>query len=80
MKKAALLAVLVALLFLPLGIPGCAYQGDFDGDIRYFYDEAHNVSIWLFYTRGQFAAMSVLPGAQVKSPQLPTRITTREKP
>ena len=41
--------------------------------IQYFYDETHDVSIWLI-SYGSGRAITVLPGSQVESPQRPAEI------
>lgn len=66
----------VALLLVILGLSAlavsCASPVE-KQEIRYFYDEAHNVSIWLVGTTTG-VAISVLPGSQVKNPQRPAEI------
>ena len=63
----------VLVLVVGLAAVGCAYPPLTEDRIHYFYDEAHNVSIWTIGT-GSGVSIAVLPGNQVKNPQRPAEI------
>ena len=73
MRKLLVALALVVLLGVAAGVASCAPGPVKEQGVQYFYDEAHNVSIWAIQTRSG-EAIAVLPGNQVKNPQRPAEI------
>ena len=76
MKKLLLVVVLLMVLAggcSPAPVSADIIKGTFYGRFSYYYDEAHDVSIWV-WSHPYGGGISVLPAEQVKNPDAPMKL------